>query len=161
MIYFVRDAASGYVKIGFSEKPWLRFSKIQSDHPTKLDIWLVIEGDREREALLHQRFDGLRHRGEWFRVDTAIVDFVDGAIADGENVAPPVKTPPHGMTQQAICKLTGLGSGHISGILSGKATTPIWTAVHIFAASGVRVPMVAKASDADMAVLVRLFGETA
>jgi len=66
MIYFIRDSASGRVKIGYTENPWKRLSELQVASPSDLDLLAACEGDRVSEADLHQRFSASRVRGEWF-----------------------------------------------------------------------------------------------
>lgn len=76
MIYFIRDPMYQLVKIGFSERPAKRFCKIQSDSPGMAELLAVIEGDRAEEARLHERFRVLRQRGEWFRDEGELREFI-------------------------------------------------------------------------------------
>ena len=74
MIYFVQETGSGRVKIGFSQKPSHRVSKIASDAPHPIVYWGAIEGTREDEAALHAKYSAQRAHGEWFHPDPALVE---------------------------------------------------------------------------------------
>lgn len=66
-VYFVHDDHSDWLKIGFSENPWGRMSKMQADCPGELTLLAILQGGRDVEAEVHQRFASARERGEWFR----------------------------------------------------------------------------------------------
>lgn len=68
MIYFVSDGE--YVKIGFTDDVDVdrRLAALQIGNARKLTLLGVIEGGRESETVLHRVFDGIRIRGEWFRI---------------------------------------------------------------------------------------------
>lgn len=76
MIYFVRCQSTGRVKIGFSEKPWLRFVKIQADCPTELVMAAIIDGDMGDEGALHAAYAQYNVRGEWFAEVGELRDFI-------------------------------------------------------------------------------------
>jgi DNA-binding XRE family transcriptional regulator len=76
MIYFVRCALTSRVKIGFSEKPWLRLVKIQVDCPTELSLAAVLDGDVDAERAFHARFKEHRIRGEWFSESGSLKEFL-------------------------------------------------------------------------------------
>lgn len=68
-VYFIRAINDlGPVKIGFSTEPDGRLSTLQTSHHGELKIIAAIEGTREDERALHERFASVRMRGEWFRV---------------------------------------------------------------------------------------------
>lgn len=86
MIYFIRCALTGRVKIGFSDEPWARFSQIQTTASTELTLVAIAEGDKSVEAALHQRFTAHHVRGEWFAETGALADHIQGL--------PPAQRPP-------------------------------------------------------------------
>jgi len=148
MIYFIREAASGCIKIGFSDKPWDRFSKMQSDTPGELAVLAITEGDKVAEAALHARFADLRLRGEWFRDD--------GRIATLAQSFPPVRRErknPHWGELEAFAREAGLSSSHACSIMSGKRSTTLATAVLIYRRTGVRVGVIKDATAAEIDVL--------
>lgn len=76
MIYFAQEEHSQLVKIGFSDDPWLRHSKMQADCPGLLTVLCIEEGDTSYERSLHERFAADRVRGEWFRFSDQIAEHV-------------------------------------------------------------------------------------
>lgn len=64
----------GDVKIGFATDVLRRVKTLQTSHPTKLRILRVLDGGKEDERALHERFSALRQTGEWFRYDKAMVE---------------------------------------------------------------------------------------
>ena len=76
MIYFAQEQHSQLVKIGFSDDPWLRHSKMQADCPGLLTVLCLEEGDTSYERSLHERFATDRVRGEWFRFSDQIAEHV-------------------------------------------------------------------------------------
>jgi hypothetical protein len=65
-VYFIQDGENGPVKIGLSNEPDKRISKLQTGNPRELFLRHVIPGDRAVENQLHKRFEPARIRGEWF-----------------------------------------------------------------------------------------------
>ena len=66
MIYFIQMGADGPVKIGHSTAPARRLSSLQTGCPVQLRLLSVTDGDEAAERATHERFAGLRIRGEWF-----------------------------------------------------------------------------------------------
>ena len=80
-IYFIgavlKEGQSGAVKIGYSAKdPKGRLKALQTGHPDKLHMIGWIPGTMSDEHALHQRFRKYWLRGEWFRYEGAVHDFV-------------------------------------------------------------------------------------
>ncbi len=75
MIYFIqeRDEPTGPVKIGYSNKPKVRLSGIQTSNHRPLTILRQIAGSALAEAWLHKQFADLALRGEWFRFDARML----------------------------------------------------------------------------------------
>lgn len=159
MIYFIRDATSDLVKVGFSEKPWGRFGQIQVHCPHKLDMLAIAPGDMAEEGRLHRLFAPVRHRGEWFRLSGPITVYIATAKARDEIETDWSHTKK--IPQIAIAECLGVSKGYVSKIMAGKRIGTIEMAAKVFSQTGARLPMVSHASDDDMAVLVRLFGDAA
>jgi hypothetical protein len=86
VVYFVRGRTSGLIKIGRATNFGARLSAIRSQSPEPIDALGVIESDDSKglEAEIHLRFAPLRERGEWFRDDTAIHQFMaDHTVLSG------------------------------------------------------------------------------
>lgn len=133
MIYFVRCIASCRVKIGFSENPYVRFSKIQSDCPTELELTCVIDGAQAGEAELHKRFSHLRVRGEWFADDGSI-----SAEFNAQTSLPrPASRPPFGPNQFAA--IMGISQSQASRLLSGKRPPTLEMAVRAYRLCGLKL----------------------
>ncbi len=76
MIYFVQEA-SGHIKIGFTEgDPEDRVKALQTASPQPLTLLLAIEGTRQDETVLHNRFAAERICGEWFRPAPRLLQFI-------------------------------------------------------------------------------------
>lgn len=76
-VYAIRSEC-GLIKIGWSNNPAKRLSKIQSDAPRKCELVGSIPETREHEKSLHLRFSAFRERGEWFREEGDVAAFVAG-----------------------------------------------------------------------------------
>lgn len=75
-IYFVAAPEASRIKIGFSNNPDKRIASLMTSSAYKLETIAVIEGSREQEQALHQRFAHLRVHREWFADCSEIRDFV-------------------------------------------------------------------------------------
>lgn len=89
-VYMIYSA--GLIKIGTSRDPIARATGLRnmSAHPVSL-IWIGV-GDTELERELHKRFAGSRERGEWFRPDPELREFIGerqgmGAMSPLERLA--------------------------------------------------------------------------
>jgi len=75
MIYLVTDLQNSKCKIGYSNNPKKRFGSLQTGHPNELYLEYIMDGSREDEKLLHQKFSKYHYRGEWFNHTQEIVDY--------------------------------------------------------------------------------------
>lgn len=73
-IYFV--AAGHFIKIGYSTNWPQRIAELQVGCPYRLSVLHIMEGPREFEPELHQRFAHLRVQGEWFRRDGDLISYI-------------------------------------------------------------------------------------
>lgn len=78
-VYFL--ACQGFVKIGVSIDVARRYYSIKNANP--MDVRPLgfihvptLAGAEERESGLHQLFAGLHHRGEWFRDEQPLQDYI-------------------------------------------------------------------------------------
>lgn len=75
-IYFIEDPFD-CVKIGFTADSVLsRLSQLQSGNSHPLQVMGWIAGTVEQEHILHQRFAHLHVRGEWFRRERELQEFI-------------------------------------------------------------------------------------
>ena len=66
VIYFAQCDGTLLVKIGSATDPHARLRSLQTGSPHELKMARVIDGDARGERWLHDRYAGLRVRGEWF-----------------------------------------------------------------------------------------------
>lgn len=79
MIYFIQEQSNeAPIKIGTAETHALknRISSLQGGNPRKLAIIGFCEGGRAVEQELHKKFNRLRIRGEWFRCNERLLNFI-------------------------------------------------------------------------------------
>ena len=77
MIYFIRSGNKGPIKIGYTDENFdQRFKSLQTGNPYKLKLVGMIEGDALKEAELHRKFEKHHIRGEWFKSDREIIDYI-------------------------------------------------------------------------------------
>lgn len=77
-IYFILDEERDAVKIGISGDPMGRLASLQTGHAGRLRLVGTMPGTRHDEKRLHQRFAGVRLRGEWFRRTPEIAALATG-----------------------------------------------------------------------------------
>ena len=77
MIYFI-ESESGHVKIGYTRNNVNgRLAALQGGNPHKLFLRKTIEGDIVQENLIHKKFSHLRCKGEWFKLERDLIDFIE------------------------------------------------------------------------------------
>ncbi len=67
-VYFISEADSDLIKIGFAKSPVARRRGMQTGNPRALRVERVIIGDQRTERLMHKAFSSSRVEGtvEWF-----------------------------------------------------------------------------------------------
>lgn len=86
-VYFIRQGDDGPIKIGFTaSNPEKRKQQLQTSIADTLHTLLVLPGTRATESHYHARFADLRLRGEWFRPDPVLLDFIQQARSEGRDV---------------------------------------------------------------------------
>lgn len=87
-VYFV--SAGGMVKVGRVariEKLQARLQIVQTGCPEPIKVRLVVDGWGQREeSAIHKLFADCHHRGEWFREDGRMAEFLR-AVAEDHDVA--------------------------------------------------------------------------
>jgi hypothetical protein len=90
-VYFAR--CGDRVKIGFSIDPQARLGILQSGNPEPLTLVGWMPGTQDSERNLHQQFSALHVRGEWFRAEPALLEFIasvtPGRLPDGASFNQP------------------------------------------------------------------------
>lgn len=80
-IYFVTCMGSPHypIKIGWSATPpSARLAKLQNGNPNLLTVVATLTGTQRDEQRLHLYFAELHIRGEWFRRDDELIDYIGG-----------------------------------------------------------------------------------
>lgn len=75
MIYFAKNEF-GDIKIGFSCNPKKRLTSLKKEYRCDIVILAYINGSREDESLLHNRFSHLRFKGEWFHASHDLLSYI-------------------------------------------------------------------------------------
>lgn len=79
MVYYLvtRSGTEAFVKIGYTEGcPWVRMAEVGLGCPFPLELLGLERGGYAEERLQHRRFARLRVRGEWFRLQGALIDHI-------------------------------------------------------------------------------------
>lgn len=76
-VYAIWAEGSDLVKFGFSEDVRKRFSNLRAGSPDALHLLMDIPGGEDLERELHFRFRSYRVRGEWFRLEIPVLDFIE------------------------------------------------------------------------------------
>jgi len=83
-IYLMRDASTGYIKIGRSKDPKYRESTLQSQKPT-IELITFWQGSINTEKQLHEKYADKRIRGEWFSLSKSDVSAILSNISPIEH----------------------------------------------------------------------------
>ncbi len=73
-VYFA--LCGGRLKIGVATTVSGRIGALQNGNPEEVKLLTCVPGDEELEARLHKRFAKLHVRGEWFRYEGALLEYV-------------------------------------------------------------------------------------
>ncbi len=76
-VYFIRQADTGFIKIGRAADPWRRLPNIQVGSPQQLTLLGVVkEHGAFTESDLHDAFNVHHFRGEWFREAGSLAEVI-------------------------------------------------------------------------------------
>jgi len=83
-VYFILDKKSNAVKIGKSNNIEERISDLQTGNSNPLIVENFIECKSEEHSFefekeLHKKFEHLNIRGEWFKYDSDLIDYIANA----------------------------------------------------------------------------------
>lgn len=81
-VYFVQGGDA--IKIGFSTNTAGRLVGLQTSNAEELELLGSVRGSQKDEAELHEMFCHLRLRGEWFRAEDELTDYIKSALLDEE-----------------------------------------------------------------------------
>jgi hypothetical protein len=80
VVYFVQvecgDSYLGPIKIGYANNFKARFQSLRIDNFHDLRILKLINGNMSKEKELHHKFSELRIRGEWFKADKLLTNYI-------------------------------------------------------------------------------------
>ena len=80
-VYFI-ECNEEFIKIGCAKNIKTRLSGLQVSNPYPLKIIKQIDGGRDVERKLHNYFLSLKVRGEWFKKETDLIDFINQSTQD-------------------------------------------------------------------------------
>jgi hypothetical protein len=80
-LYVVEAPRAGRVKIGISMDPERRRRDLQAASPESLTLVATMDGSYADEMVLHERFAEYREHGEWFRLEGALAEWIEGGCA--------------------------------------------------------------------------------
>lgn len=90
MVYFLRSARTGLIKIGRTNYFRSRYSQLCFEHKESLEILGVVSEEQFEEKHLHRHFARFRVVNEWFRDDSAVRRFIaDHATLEFEAIDSP------------------------------------------------------------------------
>lgn len=75
-LYFIRQGSSGPIKIGRASSPHRRREELQGGNHEQLVLLAYFAGGARVERLAHEAFSELHIRGEWFRAERPLLDFI-------------------------------------------------------------------------------------
>ncbi len=89
-VYFVACPEARAIKIGTTNKMAHRFSQLQVACPLELRILVTVLGGIGIEKALHAHFADIQIRGEWFRAEEDLLQFIE-TLTEGYNLGGLVK----------------------------------------------------------------------
>lgn len=79
-VYFIVCIEQNTVKIGSSKNPKARMAQLQTSHASPLSLAFTTPGGQEEERRLHDKYKAHRLKGEWFRLEGELLQFVQSKI---------------------------------------------------------------------------------
>jgi len=80
LIYFVQGQRSGLIKIGYSTSIKARLRTLRTASPEPLEVLAIVEGTKDDERALHERFRFARSHGEWFHPRRRLLEHVESLV---------------------------------------------------------------------------------
>jgi hypothetical protein len=111
-VYFVQ--ADEAIKIGYSANPEMRLADLQIGSHQVLELIGVMEGTPKTEHAIHEQFEHLRIRGEWFASGLELLEFIDSVKLKPAEPPPPAPSRPTVSAEgrEMIAGLVNLRSAH-------------------------------------------------
>jgi hypothetical protein len=81
-VYFIQQQDKGPIKIGMAKSIRARIDGLQTASPVPLRFLGYVDGGRQKEVELHQRFAVHRKSGEWFEPAAELLDFIEREAID-------------------------------------------------------------------------------
>lgn len=75
-VYFINNPSNGLIKIGHAIDPRARCGSLSREAGVKLEMLGIMDGRREKEKEMHDKFWHLHEVGEWFRRDDDLIAFI-------------------------------------------------------------------------------------
>lgn len=85
-IYVFGNFKKEICKIGYSTNPLKRLNSIQTGCPFKLEIILILRGDRKIEKNLHKKYKKYKTNGEWFSFSGELRNSINSMINHKSNL---------------------------------------------------------------------------
>lgn len=82
-VYFIKNPATGLIKIGYSKNPWARLSELRRNYGSDLSVVATIKTVEKSESSIHAAFEQYRVEGEWF-TESECIKAVILAVVAGE-----------------------------------------------------------------------------
>lgn len=77
-VYFIQAGDGGPIKIGFAQDPQARLRELSTGSPARLSLLRAVSASGiHQEQMLHRQFGDLRLKGEWFRAEERLVQFIE------------------------------------------------------------------------------------
>lgn len=128
-IYFILSDHA--IKIGFSIEPKRRLESIQISNHHTLEVLAAVPTSLITEREAHKRFQHLRIRGEWFRAEKELLNFIDALKAGKNLIREP--TPPRKAAQSVTGQLTALRAAHGANTPMGHACSNLLEQIPLMA----------------------------
>lgn len=126
-VYFIHDALSNMVKIGWADEPWRRMCQMQTGCPGDLTLLALEPGFPEREFELHRQFAQDRARGEWFRHSETLANYI---VALGPPARPRTYKTPKAEMIARLREATGAAFQTCDAwVERGSIPGPYWKAI--------------------------------
>lgn len=74
-VYFI-SSENGPIKIGKAKNVMSRLSALQTSNPETLSILGILFGKEGIERRIHEQFSDLRLKGEWFKREVPLIEFI-------------------------------------------------------------------------------------
>lgn len=142
-VYFIQALPDGPVKIGYtSSSAKKRLAYLQTGCPFDLQLMGIIDAHPYKERDIHKAFNKYRLRGEWFKPEHEILEFIqeNAIVLEEERYISPYKdsllpradlnqlkqeAKDRGINPQELCKITGIAYSTFCRSITGKTSMNI------------------------------------